>query len=176
MTGPVRFFESRNELRAWFEMHHASERELWVGFYKAHTGRTGVGYPEAVEEALCFGWIDTTVRRIDEDRYTNRFVPRAPGGHWTATNRALFRALARAGKVVTAGRAAFDGGGRPRERPSRNGYRALPRGRPGSHEQKGQSSLAGRSPPSPLNSPKPRRRRRARDDEGRGTHRRSRRA
>ena len=176
MTGPVRFFNSRDELRAWFEGHHASDPELWIGFYKAHTGRIGLGYPEAVEEALCFGWIDTTVRRVDEDRYTNRFVPRAPGSHWTPTNRALFRSLAREGKVVAAGRVAFEGGVRPRSPGSRNRNPPRLRPAPRSHEQKGQTSLSGRSPPSPLNSPKPRRRRRARDDERSGTHRRARRA
>ena len=130
MSGPVRFFQSRERLRAWFEANHASELDLWVGFYKARAGRAGVGYPEAVEEALCFGWIDTTVRRIDDDRYTNRFVPRAPGSHWTPGNRALFRALAREGKVVAAGLAAFQGSGRPRNRSPGSRSRSPSRPRP----------------------------------------------
>ena len=105
------FFRTSGELRAWFEAHHATATELWVGFYKAHAGETGVAYPEAVDEALCFGWIDTTVRRIDAARYTNRFVPRRPGSHWTDGNRARFRELDREGRVVPAGHAAFAGFG-----------------------------------------------------------------
>ena len=105
--GRVRFFPTRRELRSWFETNHARAPELWIGFYKAHVGRTAVGYGEAVEEALCFGWIDTTVRRIDTERYTNRFVPRRPHSRWSPTNRAAFRALDRAGRVTDAGRAAF---------------------------------------------------------------------
>ena len=108
MEIPARFFRSPAELREWFERHHADTPELWVGFYKAHTGKSGVVYAEALEEALCFGWIDTTVRRIDDDRYANRFTPRRPGSHWTDSNRQLFRALEAAGRVDASGRAAFD--------------------------------------------------------------------
>jgi uncharacterized protein YdeI (YjbR/CyaY-like superfamily) len=107
MAGAVQFFPSRQELRFWFEYHHAAAPELWVGFYKAHTGRKGVSYLEAVEEALCFGWIDTTVRRIDADRYANRFTPRRPGSRWSRENRERFRALSRLGQVTEAGRVAF---------------------------------------------------------------------
>jgi len=108
MSVPARFFESTSELRAWFEAHHADRSELWVGFYKAHTGRGGVVYPEAVDEALCFGWIDTTVRRIDDERYANRFVPRRPGSQWSATNLRRFAELDRWGKVHESGRSAFE--------------------------------------------------------------------
>jgi uncharacterized protein YdeI (YjbR/CyaY-like superfamily) len=103
----ARFFRSVADLRSWFESNHATAPELWIGFYKAHTGRAGVQYPQAVEEALCFGWIDTTVRRLDEDRYTNRFVPRKSDSAWSRVNRAKFRELVRQGRVVAAGHAAF---------------------------------------------------------------------
>ena len=107
MHVPARFFGSTSELRAWFEAHHADRSELWVGFYKAHTGRGGVVYPEAVDEALCFGWIDTTVRRLDDDRYSNRFVPRRPESQWSDVNRRRFAELDRRGRVHEAGRRAF---------------------------------------------------------------------
>ncbi len=103
-----RFFPNSRELRDWFEAHHASASEIWVGFYKAHPRRTGITYGEAVEEALCFGWIDTTVRRIDDDRYANRFVPRRPGSNWTPGNQALFRELDQVGRITPAGRAVFE--------------------------------------------------------------------
>jgi len=107
LAPPARFFSSTAELRAWFEAHHADAPELWVGFFKAHTGRTGVVYPEAVDEALCFGWIDTTVRRIDADRYANRFTPRRPGSSWSAVNRRRYAELETMGRVHDAGRRAF---------------------------------------------------------------------
>ena len=105
---PARFFETAEDLRAWFESHHADSPELWVGFFKAHTGRRGVVYPEAVDEALCFGWIDTTVRRIDDDRYANRFTPRRPGSNWSETNLRRFAELERAGRMHSSGRRAFE--------------------------------------------------------------------
>jgi uncharacterized protein YdeI (YjbR/CyaY-like superfamily) len=104
---PARFFASVDALRAWFEAHHKGAPELWVGFYKAHTGKGGVVYPEAVDEALCYGWIDTTVRRIDADRYANRFTPRRPDSAWSEVNRRRFRELERGGRVTEAGRLAF---------------------------------------------------------------------
>jgi uncharacterized protein YdeI (YjbR/CyaY-like superfamily) len=105
---PARFFRSPADLRRWFETHHADRSEIWIGFHKAHTGRVGVRYPEAVDEALCFGWIDTTVRRIDVDRYTNRFTPRRPDSFWSTVNRRRFAELEKAGRVHESGRRAFD--------------------------------------------------------------------
>jgi len=105
---PARFFATPSELRAWFEAHHADAPELWVGFYKAHTGRGGVVYLEAVDEALCFGWIDTTVRRIDDERYANRFTPRRADSAWSVVNRRRFAELDAQGRIHPAGRRAFD--------------------------------------------------------------------
>jgi len=104
----ARFFRSKRDLRAWFEAHHADTPELWIGFHKVHTGRAGVVYAEAVEEALCFGWIDTTVRRIDDDRYANRFTPRRPDSYWSVANRRHFLELEKAGRVHESGQRAFD--------------------------------------------------------------------
>jgi uncharacterized protein YdeI (YjbR/CyaY-like superfamily) len=108
MRVPARFFRSPAELREWFEAHHANAPELWIGFHKAHTGKVGVGYAEAVEVALCFGWIDTTVRRIDADRYANRFTPRRPDSYWSVENRRRFAKLEKAGRVHESGRRAFE--------------------------------------------------------------------
>jgi uncharacterized protein YdeI (YjbR/CyaY-like superfamily) len=108
MPVPARFFATPEELRAWFEAHHADTPELWIGFYKAHTKKGGVVYAQAVEEALCFGWIDTTVRRIDEERYANRFTPRRPDSYWSVVNCRKFAELDRTGRVHAAGRRAFE--------------------------------------------------------------------
>jgi uncharacterized protein YdeI (YjbR/CyaY-like superfamily) len=108
VTPPAaKFFRTSDELRAWFSTHHASAPELWVGFHKAHTKRAGVDYVAAVEEALCFGWIDTTVRRLDKDRYAHRFTPRRKGSQWSRVNRDRLDQLRAAGRVTEAGERAF---------------------------------------------------------------------
>ncbi len=111
MTEPpdpsVRFFSDPAGLRAWFASHHDRATEVWVGFWKAHTGRGGLTYLAAVDEALCFGWIDTTVRRLDDDRYAQRFTPRRATSRWSDVNRAKFARLRTAGRVHPAGERAF---------------------------------------------------------------------
>ena len=72
----ARYFRTAAEFRRWLAAHHATETELLVGFYKKASGQPGIGYKEAVDEALCFGWIDGIKKRVDEARYTHRFSPR----------------------------------------------------------------------------------------------------
>ncbi len=69
-------FPSAAAFRAWLETHHATEPDLWVGYYRKRTGKQSITYSEAVDEALCFGWIDGITRRIDETSWANRFTPR----------------------------------------------------------------------------------------------------
>lgn len=88
------------EWRAWLEMHYKSEKEIWLVFYKKHTGQPRISYNEAVEEALCFGWIDSTARRIDEERYAQRFSVRRPKSTYSQANKERLRELVRQGKVV----------------------------------------------------------------------------
>lgn len=102
------FFRGPTELRAWFETNHDSAPDVWIGFFKAHTGAPGARYEHAVEEALCFGWIDTTVRRLDDDRYMHRFTPRRSGSQWSAINLGKFAALRKAGRVTAAGLRVFE--------------------------------------------------------------------
>jgi len=106
-TPPAAFFRTRRDLRRWFELHHASARELWIGYPKAGRGASGVTYAEAVEEALCFGWIDGQVRSLGPDRYANRYSPRRPGSRWSRVNVAKAEALLRAGRMQPAGTLAF---------------------------------------------------------------------
>ena len=68
--------------RGWLDKHHASETEVWLVFYKQHTGTSAVAYLDAVDEALCYGWIDSLVRRLDEDRYARKFTPRKANSKW----------------------------------------------------------------------------------------------
>jgi uncharacterized protein YdeI (YjbR/CyaY-like superfamily) len=90
----------RSEWRAWLRRHHGSAKEVWLVFNKKHTGRPRVFYNDAVEEALAFGWIDSTVRKVDEDRYAQRFTPRRTGSPYSQANRERLRAMARQGKVA----------------------------------------------------------------------------
>ena len=102
-----RFFPSVAAFRAWLEIHHADTRELWIGFYKKAAGRAGLTYAEAVDAALCFGWIDGIIRRIDAISYTHRFTPRQPGSIWSKINVGHVARLKRAGQMHAAGLAAF---------------------------------------------------------------------
>jgi uncharacterized protein YdeI (YjbR/CyaY-like superfamily) len=90
-------FPSPSHLRDWFEKHHASEGELWVGFFKKGSGRPSVTWPESVDEALCFGWIDGIRKSVVEVSYKIRFTPRKPRSIWSSVNVERARALARQG-------------------------------------------------------------------------------
>jgi uncharacterized protein YdeI (YjbR/CyaY-like superfamily) len=101
------FFVTQADFRAWLEKHHESSRELWVGFHKKAVGRPSITWPEAVDEALCFGWIDGVRKSIDAESYMNRFTPRKPGSIWSDVNVRRARELSRLGLMSPAGRAAF---------------------------------------------------------------------
>jgi len=93
-------FATRRAWRAWLERRHALESGIWMVFYKP---AKGVTYAEAVEEALCFGWIDSVIHRLDDKRYARKFTPRKSTGHWSAINLERIRRLKRAGLVTDAG-------------------------------------------------------------------------
>jgi uncharacterized protein YdeI (YjbR/CyaY-like superfamily) len=93
----ITFFKSPAELRKWLEENQDKAKELWVGFYKKGSGQAGITYAEALDEALCFGWIDGIRKSVDEMSYTNRFTPRKPGSIWSMVN------IKRAGELVEAG-------------------------------------------------------------------------
>jgi uncharacterized protein YdeI (YjbR/CyaY-like superfamily) len=103
----AQFFDTADDLRAWFEQHHESAPELFVGYWKKGTGGTGVTHPEAIEQALCFGWIDSVARRLDDRRYQVRFTPRRRGSVWSAVNVAKIAELTARGLMHPAGLRAF---------------------------------------------------------------------
>ena len=80
------FFLRPPDLQKWFRRNHATERELWIGFYKKNSGRPSITWPESVDEALCVGWIDGIRKSIDEESYMIRFTPRRRGSIWSAVN------------------------------------------------------------------------------------------
>jgi len=107
VTGKPVFFATPAKFRAWLEKNHATKSEVIVGFYKKGSGKPSITWPEAVAEALCFGWIDSVRRSLDDDSYTNRFTPRKPRSAWSAINIKLAEELIRTRRMRPAGRKAF---------------------------------------------------------------------
>jgi uncharacterized protein YdeI (YjbR/CyaY-like superfamily) len=101
------FFSSPTEFRAWFEQNHLHEKELWVGYYKADSGKRNMTWSESVDQALCFGWIDGIRKSIDGERYCIRFTPRKRTSIWSAINIEKVRKLTSEGLMRTAGLEAF---------------------------------------------------------------------
>ena len=97
------FFKDRAAWRRWLEANHAKHAGFWMVFYKGHTGRKGIAYDAAVEEALCFGWIDSLIHRIDDKRYARKFTPRKTTTHWSAINLERVKRLKAAGRMTPAG-------------------------------------------------------------------------
>jgi uncharacterized protein YdeI (YjbR/CyaY-like superfamily) len=104
------FFPSPSAWRAWLEKHHAEIDELWVGLYKRESGRPSITWPEAVDGALCFGWIDGIRKSIDDISYKIRFTPRKPRSIWSAINVKRATQLSKAGLMHPTGLAAFQKG------------------------------------------------------------------
>ena len=94
---------SRQDWRKWLEEHFDSASEIWLVFHKQHTGVTCVPYGDSVEEALCFGWIDSLVRRLDDDRYARKFTPRKADSRWSTSNRRRYADLAERGLLAPQG-------------------------------------------------------------------------
>jgi uncharacterized protein YdeI (YjbR/CyaY-like superfamily) len=103
----IAFFRSPSELRKWFEKNHATAPELWVGFYKKGSGKASITWPESVDEALCFGWIDGIRKTVDDVSYKIRFTPRRRGSIWSAVNIKRATALTNQRRMRSAGTKAF---------------------------------------------------------------------
>ena len=109
MSKPT-FFATPADWRAWLEAHHATAAEVSVGFWKRETGRPSITWPESVDEALAFGWIDGVRNRIDDEAYRIRFTPRRAGSVWSQVNLKRFAELKAQGRIAPAGQAAFEAG------------------------------------------------------------------
>jgi len=110
-------FGSRKDWQAWLAKHHASSPGTWFVFYKSHSGRKSIPYEDMVREALCFGWIDSLIKRLDDDRYAIKVTPRQPASKWSNLNRKRWAELKAAGLLTAAGLAAA---------PTSNAYDAKP--------------------------------------------------
>ncbi len=94
---------SRVEWRAWLAAHHNSVSEIWLIFPKRHTGEKSLTYEDAIEEALCFGWVDSLVKRLDADRFARKFTPRKPGSRWSTLNRRRYEKVKKLGLLAAPG-------------------------------------------------------------------------
>src|SRR3970040_1036039 len=94
------YLKDRKAWRAWLKKHHARKREIWLIYYKKGSGHPRVDYADAVEEALCFGWIDSIVKTMDEHRYAQRFKPRKAGSNWSGPNLERVKRLTAAGVMT----------------------------------------------------------------------------
>lgn len=108
LNGQVAFFQTRAKFRRWLKTSHAKSAELWVGFYKVDSGRPSISWKEAVDEALCFGWIDGVRKSIDESSYRIRFTPRRRTSNWSMVNIRRYQELLAAGLVQPAGMLAYE--------------------------------------------------------------------
>jgi uncharacterized protein YdeI (YjbR/CyaY-like superfamily) len=115
-TPRPKFFKTPSAFRAWLEKNHETRTELWVGLYKKASGKPSITWPEAVDQALCFGWIDGVRKSIDDEAYMNRFTPRTPRSTWSAVNIARVKELRELGLMTPAGEAAFARGSEERSR------------------------------------------------------------
>lgn len=104
----LRFFRNPADFRRWLAARYDSEQELWVGFYRKDSGKGGLTYSEALDEALCYGWIDGTRKKLDDVSFTNRFTPRKARSVWSNVNIARVAQLTKAGRMAPAGIAAFE--------------------------------------------------------------------
>ena len=104
----ARFFDTPAAFRKWLEENHEAAAELLVGFYKKDSGRPSITWPESVDQALCFGWIDGVRRRIDDESYSIRFTPRKPRSTWSAINIGRVSVLKKLGMMRPAGLRAFE--------------------------------------------------------------------
>jgi uncharacterized protein YdeI (YjbR/CyaY-like superfamily) len=102
------FFATPADFRAWLAEHHATRDELWVGFHKKGSGKPSITWPESVDEALCFGWIDGIRKSLGAESYVIRFTPRKPRSNWSAVNVARVAELTKEGRMRPAGLAAFE--------------------------------------------------------------------
>jgi len=103
----LKYFKSAADFRAWLEANHTGTMELWLGFYKKDSGKGGITYAEALDEALCFGWIDGIRKRVDELSFTQRFTPRKPKSIWSLINIGHVKRLTKAGRIKPSGLKAF---------------------------------------------------------------------
>ena len=102
------YFKNSDEWRTWLERNHGKEMEIWLIHYKKHSGKTGISYYEALDEALCFGWIDSRMKSIDDERFILRYSPRKAKSVWSKLNKERAERLIETGRMTGAGLASIE--------------------------------------------------------------------
>lgn len=97
------YVTSKDDWRKWLEKHHETERKVWLIYHKKHTSKPSIAYADSVEEALCFGWIDSIVKRIDDEKFARKFTPRKRNSKWSELNKKRARKMMTEGKMTKAG-------------------------------------------------------------------------
>lgn len=126
------FFKSAADFRAWLAAHYKHSPELWVGFHKKDSGKPSVTYPQALDEALCFGWIDGLRKNVNETSYTIRFTPRKARSNWSHVNIKRASELKKRGRMAPSGLEVFNG----REKSRTYSYETRPRKLTGTYDAK----------------------------------------
>ncbi len=101
--GETLYVKEREAWRTWLEMNRDSEKEIWLIYYKKHTGKPVISYDDSVMEALCFGWIDSTVKRLDDEKYARRYTPRRPKSVWSVSNMKRVHRMIKEGRMTEYG-------------------------------------------------------------------------
>lgn len=101
------YFTERSEWRKWLNENHSTSSEVWLVYYKKHSGKPRIAYDDAVEEALCFGWVDGKIKRINDDYFIQRFTPRRPGSRWSKYNISRIQKLIEEGLMKPSGLKAY---------------------------------------------------------------------
>jgi uncharacterized protein YdeI (YjbR/CyaY-like superfamily) len=110
------YAKDRKEWRSWLQKNHQSKDHIWLIYYKKHTGQTSITYTDAVEEAICFGWIDGQIKKIDDDRYMQRFTPRTSKSRWSELNIDRAEKMIKLGNMTESGLNTFNKGMKNKER------------------------------------------------------------
>jgi uncharacterized protein YdeI (YjbR/CyaY-like superfamily) len=97
------YVSNRNDWRAWLSKNHVSKKEVWLMYYRKHSGKPGIPYDDSVEEALCFGWIDGIIKRVDDEKCARKFMPRKSRSRWSESNKKRAEKMIREGKMTEAG-------------------------------------------------------------------------
>ena len=97
------YVKTRDEWRKWLSKHNSTEKELWLVFFKKETGKPSIEYDASVEEALCFGWVDSIIKKIDDEKYARKFTPRKPESHWSESNKTRVKKMIEQGRMAESG-------------------------------------------------------------------------
>jgi uncharacterized protein YdeI (YjbR/CyaY-like superfamily) len=108
ITGKPLHFTTADEWRAWLQANHATEKDVWLTFYKKHSATSSITFEEATDEALSFGWIDSSMKRIDDEKYVLRYTPRRKGSNWSERNKKRVAELIEQGRMTEAGLAKIE--------------------------------------------------------------------